>query len=155
MKTVSIATAQKLKEAGLEWKPKIRDQVCDIRSHLEYPLEAVVTRVLIESTTGKLYVGLTYYSGIEANVTPDCCLWLPTLSDMLSWLEEHGYYVNLEYASRNVYSAYPQFIDNTINELVPATLVDSFEADSFEEALAKVVLWVLKEEKEGRFKKRG
>ncbi len=118
MRTVSLEMARKLKEAGLEWDWEIGDWYC---------VYDVVTGNVV-----KVYLADENFS--LGNYLPEhfTRVWLPTLSDLLEWLEGRGY-------------GWELYHTGAIKIFQPG-LIEWFNGKSIEDAAAKAVLWVLEQE---------
>lgn len=148
MRTVSLEMAEKLREVGLRWEPKAFDKF----SHKGFRLpvwyvqdgEVIVKMALIHE--GKKWIGQTFTEKIPIKE----CIWLPTLSDLLEWLEGQGYVVNIvqEYVFND---AKPHYCCNIWEKGIDKLgeywrEAGEFKADTREDAAAKAVLWVLEQE---------
>lgn len=127
MRTVSVEMARKLKKAGLRWKPKIGD------FHLQ---------------DNETEIRICQYIPPNKEELAERCLWLPSLSDLLEWLEEWGYYSTLYVSVCNGQKncrCELHWVDTITYEECGTIDVD-FVADSRVDAAAKAVLWVLEQE---------
>ncbi|MGB9660684.1 MAG: hypothetical protein ACPL5F_01535 [Moorellaceae bacterium] len=130
MRTVSLEMAKKLKEAGLQWEPTEGDVFVALGDQND---------VLAYTITPPRVI----YMDKERN------LWLPTLSDLLEWLEGRGYYVDMyaeKWGSKRIYGCELGRPDSIMDAVC---LVAEFTGDSYEDVAAKAVLWVL-EQKAGK-----
>ncbi|MBO8168172.1 MAG: hypothetical protein H0Z35_03170 [Thermoanaerobacteraceae bacterium] len=75
MRMVSVDMARRLKGAGLRWEPKLGDWAV---------WQKDIGLVDIELSNG--IVRINHGSGYTYE-TVEKCLWFPTLSDLLGWLE--------------------------------------------------------------------
>ncbi len=138
MRTVSVEMARKLKEAGLEWKPKPLDNFVHNGCEMyvwHFDGEMVVCKLPL------LYFGHRW-DGTE-RLGLDECVWLPSLSDLMAWLEERGWCLNIGY---NCCSRGLKYCD------IKPVASDNFDAikeltsGTWEDSAAKAVLWVLEQE---------
>ncbi|MGB9660683.1 MAG: hypothetical protein ACPL5F_01530 [Moorellaceae bacterium] len=123
MHTVSLLLAQELQAAGLEWKPKPGDWYED----------AWGTRTLVVVPE-------------RIEVKKDL-VWLPTLADLLEWLERKGYGWTLQSPitpGKEIGNEYTCDVDRAGYGYVAFT-----RAQTAEDAVAKAVLEVLTKEKKG------
>lgn len=126
MRTVSYEMAKKLKDAGLRWEPKIGD------FHLQ---------------DNETEIRICQYIPPNKEELADRCLWLPTLSDLLEWLEGRGYWWSIHTMA---------WEDWTIKYLIVIyekdisteyfTEAHRIISDTPEKATAEAVLWVLEQE---------
>ncbi len=130
MRTVSLEMAKKLKEAGLQHQIVYGDWYLAWLPTEETYLQKPV-----------LY-DYTAYGPYEEDI------WLPTLSDLLEWLEGRGYVVDITqpliFEKDSPYFICDIWEKSTISEYWEH--VGTFEANSREDAAAKAVLWVLEQE---------
>jgi len=119
MKTVSLEMAKKLKETGLKWEPKEGDWYHIVFEEDIYPEP------------------LLFCSECNCLSDPETYIWLPTLSDLLEWLENKGYLPDVVCNIVN-YGC----ILWTNNGKDHPKCVGNFHGDTWEDAVAKAVLWL-------------
>lgn len=173
-KTVSLEMAKALKEAGLKWEPKKGDAFTNGGVLANIHIISGESN-FCEELGGKMW----FYGGQLCsrdgghflNETTCYCMnemgfkmdqlevfrvaskqkmtWLPTLSDLLDWLESKGYIPELLYSFDGFYNCILQIkTDKRLRQIVG---VDDF-AGTREDAAAKAVLWVLRGGKEVVFR---
>lgn len=131
MRTVSYKMAQKLYDkVDLDWDWKIGDRYC-IRNELT---DEIIATDIVDKNFSFGNPCPEYYT----------LIWMPTLSDLLEWLEEHGYIATIG----------PALIVNGRVRKYECTITSIqnfhgkfFHANTREDTVAKAVLWILKEGK--------
>jgi hypothetical protein len=133
MRTVSLEMAKKLKEAGLQHQIVYGDWYLAWLPTEETYLQKPV-----------LY-DYTAYGPYEEDI------WLPTLSDLLEWLEERGYYWSMH---RIVWGDGTNKYLTTVYEMDVQTghleEVQRFVSNTPEDTVAKAVLLLLEQERESK-----
>lgn len=129
---VSVDMARRLKGAGLRWEPKLGDWAV---------WQKDIGLVDIELSNG--IVRINHGSGYTYE-TVEKCLWFPTLSDLLGWLE--GRVNRLTGGNGYWWNAY-QDANNKWRYSLTLSEGPQFHAETPEDAAAKAVLWVLENEK--------
>lgn len=130
--TVSLKMARRLKQAKLLWEPKLGDWYC-------FP-NGKPNVVSFKPGAGNEFVRISY-DGYDRFMTlkelyAEQAIWLPTLSDLLTWLEERGV--------RPVSTATRLIL--FINCKGVWTRAATFPAKKREDAAAMAVLWLLEKE---------
>lgn len=141
MRTVSLELAKKLKEAGLQWEPKEGDVFSD-----QYDNVDRVFAVTAKDNCGDFILFSNEdWKGIGKGIHCKYLkryFWLPTLADLLEWLEGRGY-------SYQLYDNYPcseKIIRLYGREPGDLVCLVRLSAATNEDAAAKAVLWVLEQE---------
>lgn len=128
MRTVSLELAKKLKEAGLQHQITYGDWY------------------LAWLPTEEIYLQKPVLYDYTACGPYEEDIWLPTLADLLEWLEGQGWRYKLSLHYNNKYCI--QLCASNI--LSYWMWGDGFYADICEDAAAKAVLWVLEQEETSR-----
>jgi hypothetical protein len=135
---ISLETAQRLKDAGLEWEPKEGDCWCNgMWMAINYYLELVTGHLLVKKQA----------------------IWLPRLDQLLAEIEKAGFDIDLMHFATNsentsqvddppwscdINRSYRKVNAHGIWE--EQRLNEGFEANSPEEAAAQALLWILEQE---------
>lgn len=167
MKTVSLEMAKKLKKAGLQWEPKEGDWFATSCSSLSYVYGGMKNGIVWGNhneyilrelgTDDKVYlltdqdVDSGFYGWSIGDSFPEerelidrYFLWLPTLSDLLEWLENKEYVIDLfNIPLSNKWIKFLRLWRKTKNRNKRVQNMDCDYADTWEDAAGKAVLWVL------------
>lgn len=126
MRTVSLELARKLKEAGLQHQITYGDWY------------------LAWLPTEEIYLQKPVLYDYTACGPYEEDIWLPTLADLLEWLEWRGY-------EWTMYTT--EYSDDGINykrgyafQLEQTCLTEPFVANTYEDTAAQAILWVLEQE---------
>ena len=114
---IGLETAQKLKDAGLMWEPKEKDEMFDVYGNMSM-----------------LYWPQHWQ---DVDVTKNN-IWLPSLSQLLAEIETRGYGWRLQ-----IFSGYYL---RRIEIYIYNDYMGCFEADTTEEAVAQALIWILEQE---------
>lgn len=124
---LSLETARKLKEAGLRWEPKVGDLLYD---------ESGKLCEIHHISTCRKFVWVENGLSIRER---DKTVYIPRLEQLLAEIKARGW-------------EYTLYSDNTIDietdkESIPVHLwLKTFVANTPEEAAARALLWILKQE---------
>lgn len=126
---ISLETAQKLKDAGLMWEPKIYDYL-----HSDFGIENVDRLAFYGGQTSHV----NRWSWNSEKYHLHNLVWLPSLSQLLAEIETRGYGWRLQKVSGYYLRRIEIYIYNDY--------MGCFEADTSEEAVAQALIWILKQE---------
>lgn len=132
---LSIETARKLKDAGLEWEPQVGDWFTTSNGdNMLVAFQSVLETQYTKITNGMddHFPNSRLLTGKE--MLQEDFTWLPRLDRLLAEIEKRGYWWLL----RNDYCYIATEMDNGHNSY----------ADSPAEAAAQALLWILQEGKE-------
>lgn len=143
---ISLDLAKRLKEAGLEWEPKIGDFAW-YKEH-QGVIICIDSRILIIqwSDLGRCYSD--FWAGDA--LPPENMLFLPRLDQLLAEIERRGYGYDLHTLTTNHEHKY--YCAIKLLECACGYRIDNiswgpFKADNPEDAAAKALIWVLEREK--------
>lgn len=126
---ISLETARKLKEAGLQWEP----QMGDFWIKEDKP---DFIRVVEYRPSGK-------YDKPLKNV-----VWIPRLDQLLAEIEKRGYrYILLRYDPKQQKEGQEEQYEITLIKNGNSSLIYTLYEDSIDEVTAQALMWILELEK--------